>query len=47
MQVDKNGKQYVLFRIDIFFAKYCLVVEIDEKSHTDRDLKFEKKGKRH
>ena len=33
----------MLFRIDIYFTKYCLVVEIDEKGHTDRDLEFEKK----
>ena len=43
IQVDKNGKQYILFRIDIFFTKYCLAVEIDEKGHTDRDLIFEQK----
>ena len=43
IQVDKNGQQYILFRIDIFFTKYCLAVEIDEKGHTDRDHGFEKK----
>ena len=32
-----------MFRIDIFFTKYCLAVEIDEKGHTDRDLTFEQK----
>ena len=47
IQVDKNGKQYILFRIDIFFTKYCLAVEIDEKGHTNRDLEFEEKDKRH
>ena len=41
MQVDNNGQQYILFRIDIYFTKYCLAVEIDEKGHTDRDLIFE------
>ena len=46
IQVDKNGKQYILFRIDIFFTKYCLAVEIDEKGHTDKDLEFEKKRPR-
>ena len=46
--VDKNGQQYISFRIDILFTKYCLAVEIDEKGHTDRDLIFEKKqDKRH
>ena len=41
IQVDNNGQQYISFRIDIFFTKYCLAVEIDEKGHTDRDLTFE------
>ena len=40
------GQQYILFRIDIYFTKYCLAVEIDEKGHTDRDLEFEKKKTR-
>ena len=31
MQVDNNGKRYILFRTNIFFTKYCLAVEIDEK----------------
>ena len=43
IQVDNNGKKYILFRIDVYFTKYCLAVETDEKSHTDRDLKFEQK----
>ena len=41
IQVDSNGQKYILFRIDIYFTKYCLAVEIDEKGHTDRDLIFE------
>ena len=32
-----------MFRIYIYFTKYCLAVEIDEKGHTDRDLEFGKK----
>ena len=32
-----------MFRIDIYFTKNCLAVEIDEKGHTDRYLEFEKK----
>ena len=32
-----------MFKIDIYFTKYCLVIEIDEKDHTDRDLIFEEK----
>ena len=43
IQVDKNGQQYILFRIDIYFTKYCLAIEIDEKGHTNRDLIFEEK----
>ena len=45
IQVDDNGQQYILFRIDIYFTKYCLAVEIDEKGHTNRDLEFEKKDR--
>ena len=41
IQVDSNGQKYILFRIDIYFTKYRLAVEIDEKGHTDRDLIFE------
>ena len=43
IQVDDNGHQYILFRTDIYFTKYCLAVEIDEKGYTNRDLEFEKK----
>ena len=38
MQVDENGCKYILFRIDVY-----LVVEIEVKGHTDKDLNFEKK----
>ena len=34
-----------MLRIDIYFNKYWLAVEIDEKGHTDRDLKFGEKKK--
>ena len=30
-------------KIDIYFAKHFLAVEIDKKGHTDRDLIFEEK----
>ena len=43
IQTDKNGCKYILFRIDIYFTKYSLAIEIDEKGHTDRDLIFEEK----
>ena len=41
IQVDKNGCKYFLFRIDVYFNRLLLAVEIDEKGHTDRDLIFE------
>ena len=47
IRVDSYGKQYILFRIDIYLTKCCLAIEIDEKGNTDRDLEFEKKDKRH
>ena len=43
MQVDKNGCKYILFRIDVYFNKFLLAVEIDGKGHTDRVLIFEEK----
>ena len=43
IQVDKNGGEYILFRTDIYFNKFLLAIEIDEKGHTDRDLIFEEK----
>ena len=43
IQVDNNGRKYILFRIDVYFTKYSLAVEIDEKGHTDRNLIFEEK----
>ena len=32
-----------MFRIDIYFTKYCLAIEVDEKGHTHRDLELKKK----
>ena len=43
IQTDKNGSEYILFRIDTYFIEYSLAVEIYEKGHTDRDLIFEEK----
>ena len=43
IQIDKNGCKYISFRIDVYFNKFLLAVEIDEKGHTDRDLIFEEK----
>ena len=43
IHVDKNRRECILFRIDIYFFEYLLAVEIDEEDHTDRDLIFEEK----
>ena len=43
IQVDKNECKYILFRIGIYFNKFLLAAEIDEKGQTDRDLIFEEK----
>ena len=43
IHVENNDQKYVLFRIDVYFAKYSLAVEIDEKRHTNRDHIFEEK----
>ena len=43
IETDKNDREYILFRIDIYFTEYFLAVEIDEKGHTDREIIFEKK----
>ena len=47
IQIDKNGRKYILFRIDVYFNRFLLAVEIDEKGHTNRDLIFEEKDKKH
>ena len=36
IQVDKNGSECILFRIDVYFNKYLLAVQIGE------NLKFQK-----
>ena len=40
IQVDNNDREYILFRIDVYFTEYFLAVEVDEKGHTDRSLIF-------
>ena len=48
MKVDKNECEHILFRIDVYFTEYFLVVEIDEQNPEGRDPTLEKnKGKRH
>ena len=43
VQTDKNRCEYILFIIDVYFTKYFLAVEINEKDHIDRDLIFKEK----
>ena len=43
IQVNENGCENILFRIDVYFSEYLLAVEIDDKGHTDRNLLFEEK----
>ena len=38
IHVDNNDHEYILFKIDMYFAEYFLAVEIDEKGHTDREI---------
>ena len=42
IQVDDNECKYMLFKIDIYFSKYSLAVEIDKKGD-DRNIIFEVK----
>ena len=45
IQVDNNGRKYMLFKSDIYFSEYYLAAKIDEKEDTDIYLIFEgKKG---
>ena len=43
LQTNKNKSEYIPFRIDVCFSEYLLAVQIDGKSHTDRDLISEEK----
>ena len=43
IQVDKNGCKYLLYRIDVYFNKFLLEVEIDEKGYAVRDFIFDEK----
>ena len=42
----KNGHEYISFRIDVYFIKYSLAVEIDEKSMLSEILFFRRKDKK-
>ena len=43
IKFDRNGYEYISFRINFYFCGYNLAVEVDEKGHTNRNLTFEKK----
>ena len=43
IKVDKNRCEYMLSRIDIYFTKCFLAVEIDEQDYEGREITFEKK----
>ena len=43
VKVDRNKREYILFRIDVYFTEYVLAVEIDEQNQEGRELIFEKK----
>ena len=47
IQVDKNGYEYILFRIDVYFIEYLLAVEIDEKTMLAEILFLKRKDKKH
>ena len=43
IQVDKNGCEYILFRIDVYFTEYLLAVDIDEKKNMLAETLFLRK----
>ena len=47
IKVDKNGCEYILFRIDVYFTEHFLAVEIDEQNRESRELILRKKEKEH
>ena len=43
IKVDKNEREYILFRIDVYFTEYFLAVKIDEQNHEGREIIWKKK----
>ena len=43
IQVHNKSQKNILFKSDIYFTKYSLAIEMDEKGHTGRDRIFEEK----
>ena len=46
IQVDKNGCEYILIRIDVYFTECLLAVEIDEKNMLTETLSLRIKDKK-
>ena len=48
IKYDKNGHKYILFKTDIYFSDYSLVIDIDgkedEDENKDKDLIFQLKN---
>ena len=42
-KIDKNEREYILSRIDVYFTEYFFAVEIDKQNHEDRGLLLEEK----
>ena len=47
VQVDRNGYEYILFRIDAYFTEYLLGVEINEKNILTETSSLRTKEKKH
>ena len=47
IQVDKNGGEYVLFRIDVYFTEYLLGVKLMTKNMLAETLFLRRKDKKH
>ena len=43
MKKKTDKKIMNTYYLELVFTKYFLAIEIDEKSHTDRDITFEEK----
>ena len=47
VQVDRNGYEFILFRIDAYFTEYLLAVEINEKNILTETSSLRTKEKKH
>ena len=46
-QVDKNWRECILLRIDVYFTEYLLAIETDEKNILAEILFLRRKDKKH